>query len=324
MATIALASTEEGHICDLLAMLVALSNGCRACLNHGDTSNIAICPACRTQMAQLFAAINAACGEARCDDNIIGTMLCTSAQSGMNGQTSCGLLDAVAYLVSYLPNGGNYGVSGYYSSQAANMAYKAGMSLGYGASAFNDAGSCYSDIEICRRRRLSETGNRRLQLADYKATPWTGGFSKALPTDENKEDAADKLLDAVAAATGIETTVSVLSRFIADLKSPTGFGVSSTDCFVGACSWMRNVRWMLFYNAQKVYLAWKDVGVPVSVTCDPDFEESAVRDALKLKQSVNVIDDLLCPAPDPTPGSQQAAFLNTNWKASVAQSIWSG
>merc|ERR1712139_693975 len=102
MATLELAGAEEGHVCDLLAMLVALSNGCRACLNHGDTSNIAICPSCRTQMAQLFAAINAACGEARCDDNIIGTMLCTSAQSGMNGQTSCGLLDAVAYLVSYL------------------------------------------------------------------------------------------------------------------------------------------------------------------------------------------------------------------------------
>merc|ERR1719421_1749546 len=119
----------------------------------------------------------------------------------MNGQTSCGLLDAVAYLVSYLPSGGKYGVSGYYgyySSEAANMAYKTGWSLGYGASAFNDKGSCYSDIEICRRRRLSETGNRRLEQAD-------------------------------SAATGIEYTVSVLSRFIADLKSPTGFG-GGTDC----------------------------------------------------------------------------------------------
>jgi len=324
MGTIALASDEEGHICDLLAMLVALSNGCAKCLNHGDTTNMPICPSCRTQMAQLFAAINAACGEARCDDNIIGTMLCTSAQSGMNGQTSCGLLDAVAYLVSYLTTDQLYGVSGYYgyySSTAANMAYKAGFSLGYGASAFNDAGACYSEFESCGRRRLSETGNRRLQLAEYKATEW-GGFSVTLPTDVNYENNAVTLLDDVADATGIATTVSVLSRFIADLKSEAGFGATDFACFVGACSWMRNVRWMLFYNVKKVHDAWKDVGVPVAVTCDPDFEESAVRDALKLQLPKGY--EGACPEPDHTENSLQASFLNDNWKVGFAQSIWSG
>merc|ERR1719197_715340 len=143
---------------------MSLTQGCSKCLNHGN-ANMPMCPACRTQMARL---------------------------------------DAVAYLVAYLPMESNYGVSGYYgyySSAAANMAYKAGMSLGYGASAFNDAGACWE----CDygRRRLSETGNRRLEQANYAHTDWGDPSFKisALPNDDNKEDAATTLLDDVTTAT---------------------------------------------------------------------------------------------------------------------------
>merc|ERR1712070_1369253 len=130
--------------------------------------------------------------------SIIGSYLCTAATSGMSGQTSCTTLDAVVYMVSYLPLGmddAQYGASGYYGyygSTVSSMAYKSGVSLGYGASAFNYDDACYSgngrrlshdSYGSCGRRlsgmasrRLAETGNRRLAEV-YTATSW-GNFKK--------------------------------------------------------------------------------------------------------------------------------------------------
>merc|ERR1712070_1304871 len=130
--------------------------------------------------------------------SIIGSYLCTAATSGMSGQTSCSTLDAVSYMVGYLPFGqyeAQYGASGYYGyygSTVSSMAYKSGVSLGYGASAFNYGDACYSgygrrlshdSYGSCGRRlsgmasrRLSNTGNRRLAEV-YKATEW-GNFKK--------------------------------------------------------------------------------------------------------------------------------------------------
>merc|ERR1711998_210684 len=76
---------------------------------------------------------------------------------------------------------------------------------------------------------------------------------------------------------------------------------------------------MVAQNVHFISAAWANIGVPVSVTCDPDFEESAVRDALKL---VSTHDG--CPVPHTFHGSSQAAFLNAAWKGGFASSIWSG
>merc|ERR1712070_142386 len=120
--------------------------------------------------------------------SIIGSYLCTAATSGMSGQTSCSTLDAVSYMVGYLPFGkyeamyGASGYYGYYGSTVSSMAYKSGVSLGYGASAFNYDDACYSGygrrLSGMASRRLSNTGNRRLAEV-YTATEW-GDFKTAV------------------------------------------------------------------------------------------------------------------------------------------------
>merc|ERR1711998_276265 len=152
---------EECSVCALLAALLVITEGCLKCTGGGhDTQNLASCDTCRTQMTKLFASLNAAC-TGKCDDSIIGSYLCTAATSGMSGQASCSTLDAVSYMVGYLPFGmydamyGASGYYGYYGSTVASMAYKSGVSLGYGASAFNNGGSdCYY-YGSCGWRRLS-------------------------------------------------------------------------------------------------------------------------------------------------------------------------
>merc|ERR1711988_1160763 len=148
-------------------------------------------------MTKLFANLNAAC-TGKCSDEIIKEYLCTAATSGMAGPASCGTYDYVSYMIGYLPFGmydAQYGASGYYGyygSVMSNMAYKSGLSLGYGASAFAYVGDCnyygycgYGGYGPSYRRLsddaplrpgfplggLSNTGNRRLAEV-YEATPW--------------------------------------------------------------------------------------------------------------------------------------------------------
>jgi hypothetical protein len=289
-------------------------------------------------MKDLFKALNAAC-TGKCDDSIIGSYLCTAATSGMSGQASCSTLDAVSYMVSYLPFGmydamyGASGYYGYYGSTLSSMAYKTGVSLGYGASAFNYDDSCYSGygrrlshdgkgssgkgssgsgscygrrLSGMASRRLSDTGNRRLAEV-YKASEWgSPSFKTAVefkPDFEGGEDLVTALKTGVVADA---TTASVLSKFLGEI-------VDSED------SWMKRVEVMVARNVKAISLAWADLGVPVSVTCDPDFEESTVRDALKL---VTTSDG--CPGPIAQIDSSQARFLNAAWKGGFASSIWSG
>merc|ERR1712070_101129 len=323
-ASVQICTQEECSICTLLAALKAITKGCLACTGNGKLEgNYGTCDVCRTQMTKLFQSLNAAC-TGKCDDSIIGKYLCTAATSGMSGQTSCSTLDQLSYMVSYLPFGmydamyGASGYYGYYGSTVASMAYKSGVSLGYGASAFKLGGSdCYY-YGSCGRRLsneaplgpgfplggLSNTGNRRLAEV-YKATPW-GSFKTAVTITEDLAGATallEALKDGVVADA---TTASVLSKFLGEI-------VDSED------SWMKRVEVMVARNVKAISLAWADIGVPVSVTCDPDFEESAVRDALKL---VTTNDG--CPGPIAQIDSSQARFLNAAWKGGFASSIWSG
>merc|ERR1712070_285868 len=325
-ASVQFCTQEECSICTLLAALKAITNGCLACTGNGKhESKFGTCDVCRTQMKDLFKALNAAC-TGKCDDSIIGEYLCTAATSGMSGQASCSTLDQLSYLVGYLPFGmydATYGASGYYGYYGSTMsliAYKTGISLGYGASAFKVGGSdCYY-YGSCGRRLsneaplgpsfplggLSNTGNRRLAEV-YKATPWGANpsFITTVSFDETLAGAT-ALLVALEDGVVIDTTASVLSKFLGEI-------VDSKD------SWMKRVEVMVARNVKAILMAWLDLGVPVSVTCDPDFEESAVRDALKL---VTTSDG--CPGPIAQIDSSQARFLNAAWKGGFASSIWSG
>jgi hypothetical protein len=350
-ASVEMCNQEECSICTLLAVLKTTTNGCLKCTAGGHSpGNVVKCDTCRTQTTALFAALNTAC-VGKCEDSIIGSYLCTAATSGMSGQASCSMLDAVAYMVSYMPLGmynAQYGASGYYGyygSTLSSMAYKTGVSLGYGASAFNYDDSCYSGygrrlshdgygsgssgsgscygrrLSGMASRRLSDTGNRRLAEV-YKATGWgnfkkyTDGIGSSDPIGWGNE-AGKKILETLQTAVqgGATDTASVLSRFLGELLDNFG-----SPCPQGAdCTWIKNVRSMVATHARSILHAWDGIGVPVSVTCDPDFEESAVRDALKL---VTMNDG--CPVPIAQAGSLQAKFLNAAWKSAFAKSIWSG
>merc|ERR1711998_17602 len=332
-ASVAICNQEECSICAMLSALLSITQECDKCTAGGHAmSNLPMCDTCRTQMKELFAKLNAAC-VGKCEDSIIGSYLCTAATSGMGGQASCSMLDAVSYMVGYLPFGeydAKYGASGYYGyygSTVSSMAYKSGVSLGYGASAFNYDDACYSgygrrlshdSYGSCGRRlsgmasrRLSNTGNRRLAEV-YEAHGW-GNFKTAVDFKPDL-DGGTALLEAL--KTGVvadATTASILSKFLGEILTPdnddTGFGGH----------WLKHVISMVAQNVHFISAAWANIGVPVSVTCDPDFEESAVRDALKL---VSTHDG--CPVPHTFHGSSQAAFLNAAWKGGFASSIWSG
>merc|ERR1711998_426677 len=210
------------------------------------------------------------------------------------------------------------GYYGYYGSTVASMAHKSGVSLGYGASAFNNGGSdCYY-YGSCGRRLsneaplgpgfplggLSNTGNRRLAEV-YEAHGW-GTFETAVTFTPDLAGGTALLAALKAGVVADATTASVLSKFLGEI-------MDSDD------SWMKRVTAMVAKNVKRISLAWEDIGVPVSVTCDPDFEESAVRDALKL---VTTSDG--CPGPIAQIDSSQARFLNAAWKGGFASSIWSG
>merc|ERR1712070_669922 len=248
-ASVQICNQEECSICTVLAALKAITNGCLACTSNGHAkTNYGSCDTCRTQMKALFAKLNAAC-TGKCDDKIIGSYLCTAATSGMSGQASCSTLDAVSYMVSYLPFGmydamyGASGYYGYYGSTVASMAYKSGVSLGYGASAFANGGSgCYY-YGACGRRLsndappgpgfalggLSNTGNRRLAEV-YEATGWGANpsFKTAVDIDETLAGGTALLEALKAGVVADATTASVLSKFLGEI-------VDSDD------SWMKRV-----------------------------------------------------------------------------------
>merc|ERR1712146_84184 len=201
------------------------------------------------------------------------------------------------------------------------MAYKAGVSLGYGASAFvyNDCAYTGCSYGGYGRRLsndaplgpgfplggLSNTGNRRLAEV-YEATPWDDFMIEDFSGEDY--DAGKALLEALQKGVVIDTTASILSSFLDEILPPD------------PVAWIKQVVSMVAKNVNAIGLAWKSIGVPVSVTCDPDFEESAVRDALKLVS----LDEPGCPVPLAFVGSMQARFLNEGWKTGFASIFWSG
>merc|ERR1711967_174709 len=61
-ASVQFCTQEECSICTLLAALKAITNGCLACTGNGKhEGNFGTCDTCRTQMKNLFKALNAAC-----------------------------------------------------------------------------------------------------------------------------------------------------------------------------------------------------------------------------------------------------------------------
>merc|ERR1711988_397752 len=131
-----------------------------------------------------------------------------------------------------------------------------------------------------------------------------GSYKKYSLTDFAGNDDYDEallLLEAVENATvtpGVDTILSGMLTELTDATCEDSFVISATT--------------MIARRAADVQFAWDSVGVPVSVTCDPDFEESVVRDAVKVAKPPTRSggDDTSCPPPLKTPGSLQSLFLN--------------
>merc|ERR1711865_788306 len=92
------------------------------------------------------------------------------------------------------------------------------------------------------------------------------------------------------------------------------------------CAMMMNLLPLIGKQLQNYRRAWEERPVlPVAPICDADFEESLVRDAIKIAKVDTDENDITGSCPDPEEiRSQQMRFLNDNWVKGIASFFWKG
>jgi len=145
----------------------------------------------------------------------------------------------------------------------------------------------------------------------------------ALPDDGVKVSALTRICDQVADYGGDQYEWGNQ-----DLKACAGKGplwVDDDDQGT-PCTMMMNLLPLIGKQLQNYRRAWEGRTVlPVAPICDADFEESLVRDAIKIAKVDTDENDITGSCPDPEEiRSMQMRFLDDNWVKGIASFFWKG